>query len=288
LQGFIRGEEAVHTNFALSLIVACCFAGCATFQAGTEFQAGRTALITGKPEIAAGHFERISASDASYVNDSIPLREGIWTYLGRAYYEVGKLAEAEGALKKALNQNANDFMARLYLGLVTLRQANVPISKKSFTLQDIRYALKEGVASSRVTVLVKERGVNFNLTEDAEKELRISGADDELLRQIRTIAEQKKRTEQKSKQESLREIGKALADMRSSLQYILEGPQGRFWDPQNKIRSQINASLAMINDKKTEDPTFVSGLEWLGKALEEEADLARRDEREELRRRDRR
>jgi tetratricopeptide (TPR) repeat protein len=272
----------------LSLTLGSCIAGCTTFQAGTEFQSGRTALLTGKPEVAAGYFERVSASDANYVNDSIPLREGIWTYLGRAYYEVGKLTEADGAFRKALKQNENDFMARLYLGLVSWRQANLPISKKSFTLQDVRYALKEGVAPSRVTVLVKERGVNFNLTDEAEKELRISGADDDLLQQIRTQTEQKKRTEQKTKQEGLREIGKALTDMRSWLQYTVEGPQGRFWDPQNKIRSQINASLAMINSKKTEDPTFVSGLEWTGKALEEEADLARRDEREEQRRRDRR
>jgi hypothetical protein len=160
--------------------------------------------------------------------------------------------------------------------------------KKSFTLQDVRYALKEGVASSRVSALVKERGVTFNLTEEAEKELRISGADDDLLQQIRTTAEQKRRTEQKGKQEGLREIGKALTEMRNWFQYVVEGPQGRFWDPQNKIRSQLNASLAMINSKKTEDPTFVSGIEWMGKALEEEADLARRDEREEQRRRERR
>jgi tetratricopeptide (TPR) repeat protein len=119
----------VHRNFALSPILALCVAGCATFQAGTEFQSGRTALLSGQPEVAAGYFERVGASNASYVNDSIPLREGIWTYLGRAYYDLGKLAEADGALRKALKQNENDFMARLYLGLVSWRQVNLPIAK---------------------------------------------------------------------------------------------------------------------------------------------------------------
>ena len=45
----------------------------------------------------------------------------VWTYLGRAYYEVGNFPEARRALDKALSEDKDDPLARLYLGLTLLR-----------------------------------------------------------------------------------------------------------------------------------------------------------------------
>jgi tetratricopeptide (TPR) repeat protein len=269
-------------------MLAFCMTGCATFQTATEVQSGRTALLSGQPQAAVGYFERASASNANYVHDIIPLRESVWTYLGRAYYDLGKLPQADAALQKAVKQNESDFMGRLYLGLTLLRQSKLPVSQNSLTVQDITYALKERVTPTRVAALVKDRGVSFELNDKTERELRIAGADDDLLRQIRTTAEQKSKKEQQFKGQALKEIEKALTDIRSFFQSIAGTLHGRFWDRDNKIRSQVEASLGLIKSKRTESEDFLSGVEWLGKAIEEEPDLAARDEREELQRRQRR
>jgi tetratricopeptide (TPR) repeat protein len=278
----------VHKHSFASVILAFCLTGCATFQAATEIQSGRSALLSGQPAVAVASFERVSASDANYVHDSIPLRESVSTYLGRAYYDVGKLPEAHTALRKAVKQNDSDFMGRLYLGLTLLRQAELPVSKNSLSVQDIAYALKERVTPARVAALVKDRGVSFDLNDKTERELRILGADDDLLRQIRTTAEQKSATEQKLKREALGEIEKGLKGVRELFQQLAATPQGRFWDRSNKIRSQVEASLTLITSNKADGQDFIAGVEWLGQALEQEPDLARRDEQEELQRRQRR
>jgi tetratricopeptide (TPR) repeat protein len=52
------------------------------------------------------------------------LREGVLTYLGRAYYETGKYEEARRTLEKALAHQKDDHIARLYLGLTALRSGD--------------------------------------------------------------------------------------------------------------------------------------------------------------------
>ena len=63
------------------------------------------------------------AEDNPNYQTSNALHESIWTYLGRAYYETGKYAEARKALDQALALDPNDSMARLYLGM-TLTRSN--------------------------------------------------------------------------------------------------------------------------------------------------------------------
>lgn len=93
-------------------------AGCASFQATSELQSGRRALIMGQGEKALAHFESVAEINPNYrVNFSL-WREGIWSYIGRAYYETGQLGEAHKALDKAISLDWQDHLARLYLGLV--------------------------------------------------------------------------------------------------------------------------------------------------------------------------
>jgi tetratricopeptide (TPR) repeat protein len=98
-----------------SLLLAA-LVSCAASQAAHEIQQGRRELLIGKPDAAVQHFEKAAALDSK--NSSSPLQESAWTYVGRAYYEAGKYSLARQAFDRALAQNQDDDIARLYLGLI--------------------------------------------------------------------------------------------------------------------------------------------------------------------------
>jgi tetratricopeptide (TPR) repeat protein len=109
-------------RFTIFLLCVVSLASCATLRSGSEIQAGRYALRRGEPKEALVHFRRVAEVDPDYVTDFTPLKQGVWTYLGRAYYETGNLAEAQRALERADSLHKDDYMADLYLGLVLARQ----------------------------------------------------------------------------------------------------------------------------------------------------------------------
>lgn len=96
------------------------FSSCASWQVGSDVQSGRTALQTGRPNDAVGYLMRAAEIDPTY---RIPsrIREGVLTYLGRAYYETGRDKGARTTLEKAVSINKEDALAHLYLGLTLLR-----------------------------------------------------------------------------------------------------------------------------------------------------------------------
>ena len=74
------------------------------------------------PKSALAHFRRAAEMDPDfYLNWSL-LQEGVWTYVGRAYYATGDMGQARKALEKATSRYSWDNMAKLYLGLVLLRE----------------------------------------------------------------------------------------------------------------------------------------------------------------------
>ena len=103
---------------SLALIVS----GCATTG---QIQAGRQDLLYGAPENAVAHFQRAAQMDPDFLYYSV-LPQGVWTYLGRAYYTSGKLLEARQALERAVSRHSQDNLARLYLGLVLARGGDQP------------------------------------------------------------------------------------------------------------------------------------------------------------------
>jgi tetratricopeptide (TPR) repeat protein len=269
-------------NRHILILLALCHVGigCGTPLA-TEVDLGRAALIGGNPDAATDHFRRVAEAQPQYVADLPPLREGIWTYLGRAYYDAGRMAEARASLVTALKNDDGDFIARLYFALTLLREKSPPTpADKSFALADILYALKERVAPKRMATLVQERGVNFNLTGDNEKDLRKAGADEELIEQIRIAAKNRRATPESPAQRGLRESERALKEIQNWEKRIPGTEYGKFWDAHKRIRTQVEANLAMIAARKTDRPEFVGGLEWIGKAIEEEIQLVRRDKAE--------
>jgi tetratricopeptide (TPR) repeat protein len=87
---------------------------------GSDVQAGRNALQTGRANDAVGYLARAADADPNY---KIPyrVRVGVLAYLGRAYLETGKDREARQTLERAVSLDGNDPFAHLYLGIAMLK-----------------------------------------------------------------------------------------------------------------------------------------------------------------------
>src|SRR3990172_1388427 len=172
----------------------------------TKVLQGRMALLYGDPEVALGLFQSGAELDPNYFYFSV-FPQGIWTYMGRAYYIAGKYPEARQALERAVSLHQEDDMAKLYLGLVLMRSGD------------------------------RQRG--------------------------------------------LKEIESGLRGLHEWLDYVNQYAAfsyGQYWDPTNEIRSEIKNSLTMISGKDIDWQKLIASGEWVGKKLEEEIDIARRQE----------
>ena len=269
------------------LLTSClAFAACAG--TGSSFLAGRQALLRGEPDNAANYFNAIAQTDPSYVVTSAPPRKSIWTYLGRAYYNAGRYAEAKVALDKALTYVKDDDVARLYRGLTVLRGDTAAPPANAMTLQEVSYALREGVAPRRVGTISRERGIAFDLNAETENQLRTAGADSTLLdelKQFRAERAKQGKASDKQRMEGAKEIAAALTGLRDWLDYtIAHTTQGRYWDPSGEIRTEISRALRSAQASQPNWETILSNAELVGYNLEEESDRARHDEAEEGRR----
>jgi len=84
--------------------------------------------------------------------------------------------------------------------------------------------------------------------------------------------------------QGLREIQAGMRGISDWIDYITQAYRfsfGEFWDTRREIRSAIQSDLAMIDSKALDWQKLISDGEWLGKRVEEEINLARRDERED-------
>jgi len=105
-------------KYVMPFIVLFFLSSCATMQVSKDVQSGRTALMLGQPKEALTHFEAAAALDPNYTTRFTLLDTGIWTYVGRAYYEIGEKKKALASLKRAKDSSSNDYVGRIYLGLV--------------------------------------------------------------------------------------------------------------------------------------------------------------------------
>lgn len=102
-----------------ALSIVCLISGCA-FRVAGQVQEGRRALLVKDPEAALTHFQEAARTDPDYTGPG-PLREGVWTYIGRAQYDAGRLPEARQSLERARSSYKDDYFASLYLGLALAR-----------------------------------------------------------------------------------------------------------------------------------------------------------------------
>ena len=262
------------------------FAACATVELQGEFAAGRQALLKNDANTAVAYFERVAAGDPKYVANTSVFRESVWTYLGRAQYNSGKFTDAKQAFEKALSYVNDDQLARLYLGLTLVRLPVAATATNAFTLQEVLFALREGIEPKRVAALVRERGVAFDATKETESQLRNAGADSFLLDEMKKIrAESARKRPENQTSQGAKELVSALTGLRESLDYaIANSTQGRFWDPKGEIRAEIKSGLALLSAREPDWQKILSTGEWIGQTIEEEVDRARRDEADDRRR----
>jgi tetratricopeptide (TPR) repeat protein len=118
-------REAVMKAFIGSLFFATAIFlfACAALQVAGEFQSGRQALLIGNNEAALAYFQKVAEKDPNYVYGTA-LRQGIWSYVGRAEYTLGKLPQARQSLERAISANETEDIARLYLGLTLARSGD--------------------------------------------------------------------------------------------------------------------------------------------------------------------
>jgi tetratricopeptide (TPR) repeat protein len=83
------------------------------------------------------------------------------------------------------------------------------------------------------------------------------------------------------RQRGLKEIEGGMRGINGFLDYISQAQRysiGQYWDPDRDIRSAIQSDLAMISGKDLDWQKLTADTEWLGIRMEEESDLARRQE----------
>jgi len=100
------------------------FAGCSAYQTGSQIETGRQNLLAGKSDAAIPYFQEAAQRDPSYKRNIGYMNEGVWTYLGRANYDAGKLSDARTALERAVELDKRDYLGQLYLGLALARNEN--------------------------------------------------------------------------------------------------------------------------------------------------------------------
>lgn len=235
--------------------------------------------MRGDPNGALGNFQSIANAEPQFVARNGPLWESIWTYIGRAYYQSGKYPEAKDALEKGLAQQKGDHMGRLYLGLTLARLPVAPAKSTGFSVQDIVFALGEGIESERVAALARERGVAFDLSREAEGQLKKAGADARLLDEIKKIRAETAGKNETQTARAAKELAAALAGLRDDLDtFLANSLQGRFWDPGGELRKEIRNGIALLSARDQDWKKIIVNGEWLGQKLEEEIDKARDDE----------
>ncbi len=96
-------------------------ASCTTMKVGGEIRQGSRALLLRDYDRALTHFQKAAKIDPNYITNFTLLKQGVWTYVGRAHYGAGRLPDAQRALEDARSRHGRDHLARLYLGLTKLK-----------------------------------------------------------------------------------------------------------------------------------------------------------------------
>ena len=83
------------------------------------------------------------------------------------------------------------------------------------------------------------------------------------------------------RQRGIKEIESGMQGINNFLDYINQAQRfsiGQYWDPGRDIRGAIQTNLAMISGKDLDWQRLIADTEWLGIRMEQESDLARRQE----------
>lgn len=87
------------------------------------------------------------------------------------------------------------------------------------------------------------------------------------------------------RQGGLKDIDAGLAGIENWINYVHDAfrfSYGQYWDPRREIRSEINSDLTQIARHDFKWPKLIASGEWIGRKVEDEINLARRDESEAM------
>ena len=107
----------------LLLSLAISLSSCTSFYAGSDFSAGRRAMLAGNNEAALAYFQSAAQRDPNY-RYGTAYKQGVLSYIGRSEYAIGRFPQARDTLEKALLANKDEDIARLYLGLTFARSGD--------------------------------------------------------------------------------------------------------------------------------------------------------------------
>jgi hypothetical protein len=110
--------------------VVVLLSGCTAFRVAGQVQSGRQALLINNPEAALADLQQAAASNPDYIHLVALYPESVWTYLGRAQYNLGRLEEARRSFERALAVHKEDSLAKLYLGLTLARSGDQSQGRK--------------------------------------------------------------------------------------------------------------------------------------------------------------
>jgi tetratricopeptide (TPR) repeat protein len=106
------------------LTVMLLLGACASLRLGSDFNAGRQAMLRGDNGRAMAHFQSVAQQDPNYTYGTA-YPQGVLSYLGRTQYLSGNLPEARKTLEQALSSNhQQDDLTRVYLGLTLAREGD--------------------------------------------------------------------------------------------------------------------------------------------------------------------
>lgn len=126
------------TSLLCTLSVVFVLSSCTTsYQVAGNMEQGRPQLIWGDPKVALANFQQAAELDPNYRYNFSILSEGVWSYVGRAHYQAGNIPEARKALEMDLSRYSDDNLARLYLGMVGVKEGNA-----TGGLKDLQTALQ--------------------------------------------------------------------------------------------------------------------------------------------------
>jgi len=118
--------------FSLLLVIVL-LPACASWRVQRDIAAGRSYLRTDQPDRALSGFERAAKVNPEYVTNFTEFPVGVWTYIGRAYYETGDLGKARAALDRSVRVRRNAILGHTYLGLVQINQGQISVGLQTAT-----------------------------------------------------------------------------------------------------------------------------------------------------------
>jgi tetratricopeptide (TPR) repeat protein len=118
-------DTSFFVRISTSALLVLFLASCTGIEVLSDITEGRRYLMRNEPERALVSFQKVAVLQPRYVTNFTDFPENISTYIGRAYYDLGQLAQARAAFERSVTEHHDAILGHVYLGLVEMRQGEV-------------------------------------------------------------------------------------------------------------------------------------------------------------------